>query len=42
MRGVDRSGGVFHPVSAAQASIERRLKAELDPDGVFGGGRAAS
>ncbi|HEX2796342.1 MAG TPA: hypothetical protein VHN38_04605 [Immundisolibacter sp.] len=41
MRGGNRSGGVFQPVSAAQASIERRLKAELDPAGVFGGGRAA-
>jgi glycolate oxidase FAD binding subunit len=40
MRGVDRSGGVFQPVSPAQAAIERRLKTELDPDGVFGGGRA--
>ncbi|MFP5465411.1 MAG: hypothetical protein ACLGHR_11660, partial [Gammaproteobacteria bacterium] len=29
MRGGDRSGGVFQPVSAAQASSERRLKAEL-------------
>ncbi|ANX03184.1 glycolate oxidase subunit GlcE [Immundisolibacter cernigliae] len=42
MRGGDRSGGVFQPVSAAQAAIERRLKAELDPAGVFGGGGAAS
>jgi glycolate oxidase FAD binding subunit len=42
MRGGDRSGGMFQPVSATQATIERRLKAELDPDGVFGGGRAAS
>ncbi len=41
MRSGDRSGGVFQPVSAAQASIERRLKAELDPAGVFGCGRAA-
>jgi glycolate oxidase FAD binding subunit len=40
MRGGDRSGGVFQPVSAAQASIQRRLMAELDPAGVFGGGRA--
>ncbi len=42
MRGGDRSGGVFQPVSAAQEAIERRLKAELDPDGVCGGGRAVS
>lgn len=42
MRGGDRSGGVFQPVSAAQVAIERRLRAELDPDGVFGGGRAVS
>jgi glycolate oxidase FAD binding subunit len=40
VHGGDRSGGVFQPVSAAQAAIERRLKAELDPAGVFGGGRA--
>lgn len=42
MRGGDRSCGVFQPVAAAQAAIERWLKAELDPDGVFGGGRAVS
>ncbi len=42
MRGGDRSGGVFQPLSAAQAGIERRLKAELDPAGVFGCGRAVS
>jgi glycolate oxidase FAD binding subunit len=39
MRGGDRSGGVFQPRSAAQADIERRLKSELDPSGVFAGGR---
>ena len=39
VRGGDRSGSVFQPVSAAQAAIERRLKGELDPAGVFGGGR---
>ena len=39
VRGGDRSGGVFQPVPAAQATIEKRLKAELDPVGVFGGGR---
>jgi len=39
VRGSDRSGGVFQPVSAAQATVEKRLKAELDPAGVFGGGR---
>ena len=39
VRGGDRSGGVFQPVSAAQATVEKRLKAELDPAGVFGGGR---
>ena len=41
MRGGDRTGGVFQPRSAAQATIERRLKAELDPAGVFAGGRRA-
>lgn len=39
MRGGDRRGGVFQPTCAAQATIERRLKAELDPAGVFAGGR---
>lgn len=39
MRGGDRTGGVFQPTCAAQATIERRLKAELDPAGVFAGGR---
>lgn len=39
VRGGDRSGGVFQPVSTAQATIERRLKAELDPARVFAGGR---
>jgi len=39
VRGGDRSGGVFQPVSAAQATVEKRLKAELDPAGVFGGGK---
>ena len=39
VRGGDRSAGVFQPVSAAQATIERRLKTELDPVGGFGGGR---
>lgn len=41
MRGGDRAGGVFQPPSAAQAAIEQRLKAELDPAGVFAGGRRA-
>ena len=41
MRGGDRSGGVFQPLSAAQATIERRLKSELDPVGVFAGGRVS-
>lgn len=39
VRGGDRSAGAFQPVSAAQATVEKRLKAELDPAGVFGGGR---
>jgi glycolate oxidase FAD binding subunit len=41
MRGGDRSGGVFQPPSAAQAAIEQRLKAELDPAGVFASQRRA-
>jgi glycolate oxidase FAD binding subunit len=41
MRGGDRTGGVFQPRSTAQATIERRLKSELDPAGVFAGGRRA-
>lgn len=40
VRGGDRSGGVFQPLTQAQASIERRLKAELDPAGIFGPGRS--
>ena len=40
MRGGDRSRGVFQPPSAAQVAIERRLKAELDPAGVFAGRQA--
>jgi glycolate oxidase FAD binding subunit len=39
MRGGDRTGGVFQPRSDAQAAIEQRLKSELDPAGVFAGGR---
>ena len=34
----DRSGGVFQPLSTAAATVTRRLKAELDPRGVFAGG----
>lgn len=39
MRGGERRGGVFQPPFVVQAGIERRLKAELDPAGVFAGRR---
>lgn len=32
------TGGVFQPLSAAAATVTRRLKAELDPQNVFAGG----
>ncbi|MGB7300733.1 MAG: glycolate oxidase subunit GlcE [Burkholderiaceae bacterium] len=38
-RGGDRSGGVFAPLSAPLLQIHKRLKAELDPHGVFNPGR---
>jgi len=38
-RGGDRSAGVFTPPSAALMEIQRRLKAEFDPDGIFNPGR---
>jgi len=38
-RGGDRSGGVFAPLSPALMALHRRLKAELDPKGIFNPGR---
>jgi glycolate oxidase FAD binding subunit len=38
-RAVDKSGGVFAPLSAPLAAIHRRLKASFDPHGVFNPGR---
>jgi len=38
-RGGDRSAGVFTPPSAALMAIQRRLKAEFDPAGIFNPGR---
>ena len=39
MRGADKSGGVFTPMSAALLSIHRRLKQAFDPAGLFNPGR---
>lgn len=38
-RAGDASGGVFHPLPAANASVHRRLKQAFDPHGVFNPGR---
>ena len=38
-RGGDRSQGVFTPLAPALAAIQRRLKAEFDPAGIFNAGR---
>ena len=38
-RGGDKSVGVFHPLAPAIAAIHRRLKAEFDPQQIFGRGR---
>jgi glycolate oxidase FAD binding subunit len=38
-RALDKSGGVFAPLSAPLAAIHRRLKASFDPHGVFNPGR---
>lgn len=38
-RALDKSAGVFTPLSAPLAAIHRRLKASFDPDGRFNPGR---
>ncbi len=38
-RGGDRTAGVFTPLPPAMAAIQRRLKAEFDPAGIFNPGR---
>lgn len=38
-RGVDKSVGVFHPLTPAVAHIHRRLKASFDPSAIFNIGR---
>ncbi len=38
-RGGDRSQGVFTPLPHALLAIQRRLKAEFDPAGIFNPGR---
>lgn len=38
-RGADKSAGVFHPLPAALAQLHRRIKAVLDPAGIFNRGR---
>jgi len=34
-----KAGGVFHPLPAAEARIQRAVKAAFDPDGLFNPGR---
>ena len=38
-RGGDRSGAVFHPLPPALRALHRRVKASLDPAGIFNPGR---
>ncbi len=38
-RGGDRAVGVFHPLPAVNATLQRRLKQTFDPSGVFNPGR---
>lgn len=38
-RGADKSAGVFQPLPAALAQLHRRIKAVLDPAGIFNRGR---
>ncbi len=38
-RGGERTGAVFHPLSAPLASLHRRLKEAFDPHGIFNPGR---
>ena len=38
-RGGDRRGSVFHPLSPSMMALHRRVKAALDPAGIFNPGR---
>ena len=38
-RGLDKSAGVFAPLSPPLARIHRELKSRFDPDGLFNPGR---
>lgn len=38
-RGADKSAGVFHPLPPALLALHQRLKAALDPAGIFNQGR---
>ena len=38
-RASDKSAGVFQPLAPALMSIHRKLKGELDPQGIFNRGR---
>jgi glycolate oxidase FAD binding subunit len=38
-RGGDRSGPVFHPLTPGMGALHRRVKASLDPAGIFNPGR---
>jgi glycolate oxidase FAD binding subunit len=38
-RGGDRSGSVFHPLAPALRALHQRIKASLDPAGIFNPGR---
>lgn len=38
-RAADKSAGVFHPLPAPMLALHRRLKAALDPAGIFNPGR---
>jgi glycolate oxidase FAD binding subunit len=39
VRGADKSGGAFTPVSDVLMRIHRGLKKAIDPDGIFNPGR---
>ena len=41
-RGTDKSAGVFHPLPPALLALHQRLKAALDPAGIFNPGRMYS
>jgi glycolate oxidase FAD binding subunit len=38
-RGTDKSAGVFHPLPPALLGLHQRVKAALDPAGIFNPGR---